>query len=274
MDLYSVQLAITHETLEEISAALFELGTAGILEEEPCRWRAYFEDRESIASIVDQWPEYVLGEREEPPVQLLTALHEDSEPIYIGSRFVVTAAAASPVPERLHIVVDSVTAFGTGRHESTQLVMELLESIVRTNTVIFDVGCGSGILSEAARLLAPVRVVACDIDENAVRAVQSRFTLPVFLGSVDALPSASADLIFANISQKAVDALAPEIRRVLKPQGQVVIGGFTSDNLPARYRPACQLQKGDWLCWLCSRDDILAKQPARGQVLTHPLQWW
>ncbi len=272
--MYSVLLAVTNESSEEILGTLFDLGTSGILEEEANRWRAYFEDRHGLTSVVNRWPEILLETREEQPVQFLPVLPEDDEPVYVGSRFVITTAAVSAVPERLHIVVDSVTAFGTGRHESTQMVMELLETVVRASDVIYDVGCGSGILAEAARLLAPVHVVACDIDENAIRAVRSQFEFPVFLGSADALPTASADLVFANISKKAVDALAPEIKRVLKPHGQVIIGGFIRDNLPSRYRPGRELDKGDWLCWLCPRDNILVEQPAAGEVLAHPLQWW
>jgi ribosomal protein L11 methyltransferase len=154
------------------------------------------------------------------------------------------------------------------------MVLELLETLVKNGDVIVDVGCGSGILSEASRLLAPVRVIACDIDLSAISAVRSQFNFPVFLGSVDALPNESADLVLANISKKAVDALAPEIKRILKPSGHVVVGGFIRDSVPAHYQPERELQKGDWLCWLCTRGGILTDAQMAGHVLEHPLHWW
>lgn len=248
--------------------------TTGILEEKDGQWRAFFASLETLEELRQKWPGVVLEAREEDS-GWVTPVAAIDEPIYVGSRFVVVNSSNRELPAgRLQIVVDSVTAFGTGRHESTQMVLEVLESLVKEGDVVLDAGCGSGILSEACRLLAAVRVIACDIDAIAVRAVQERFDFPLFLGSADALANESVDLVLANISRKAVDALAPEIKRILKPSGHVVVGGFIRDSVPSCYHPWREFQKGDWLCWLCTRDGILTDVQTAGHVLEHPLHWW
>ncbi|MCK7519693.1 MAG: 50S ribosomal protein L11 methyltransferase [Ignavibacteriales bacterium] len=78
---------------------------------------------------------------------------------------ILPAWMESPDPERIAIKIDPGMAFGTGTHPTTQLCLELMESVFDTQTVdggpltesvhrppstVIDVGCGSGILSIAA----------------------------------------------------------------------------------------------------------------------------
>lgn len=69
------------------------------------------------------------------------------------------------------IFIDPGMAFGTGKHETTALCIRELEKYVKPNMNVFDVGCGSAILSIAARKLGAGKMLLTDIDPEAVSVV-------------------------------------------------------------------------------------------------------
>jgi ribosomal protein L11 methyltransferase len=121
-------------------------------------------------------------------------------------------------------------AFGTGAHESTQLCLEALERELRPDMIVLDIGTGSGILAEAAGLLGAKLVIACDIDPIAVQLARQPLS---FIGTANAIRTASADLLVANISPEAIIALAPELMRVLHKGGMAILSGFELADVPA-----------------------------------------
>lgn len=73
--------------------------------------------------------------------------------------------------DKLLIEIDPGTAFGTGQHETTQLCIRQLKKYVTPDTVLLDVGTGSGILGITALKLGAKSVFGTDLDENAITAV-------------------------------------------------------------------------------------------------------
>lgn len=73
--------------------------------------------------------------------------------------------------DKLLVEIDPGTAFGTGQHETTQLCIRQLEKYVTPETVLLDVGTGSGILGITALKLGAKEVFGTDLDENAIAAV-------------------------------------------------------------------------------------------------------
>ena len=93
------------------------------------------------------------------------------KPIKIGERIVIVPAweKYSASPEEIVVRMDPGMAFGTGTHETTRLVIKLLEKYVKNGVRVADVGCGSGILAICASKLGAGECKAYDIDPVAVK---------------------------------------------------------------------------------------------------------
>ena len=76
------------------------------------------------------------------------------------------------VPENMQgkmvVQIDPGTAFGTGSHETTQLVIKQMEKHITKDTMLLDVGTGSGILSVIGLMLGAKYVLGTDLDPNAI----------------------------------------------------------------------------------------------------------
>jgi ribosomal protein L11 methyltransferase len=115
--------------------------------------------------------------------------------------------------------------FGAGDHETTRGCLELLESTPLANKSVFDLGCGTGILAEAALRLGAARVVACDLDWDAAVMTHNR-QVPTFQGPSSALPDQAFDVLLANIPGLAHLDLIPEYQRLLRPRGHLILSGY------------------------------------------------
>ena len=145
------------------------------------------------------------------------------------------------VPSRLEIEsasyvknvirIDPGQAFGSGTHESTQMVVTAMEQCRVKVERVLDLGTGSGILSIAASRLGWRSVLACDLDPDAVNVAMDNFRknlVPVnlFLGSVDCISSSSVGLLLANLSLNEIRSLLPGIQRILKSNGKAILSGI------------------------------------------------
>jgi len=243
--------------------------------EEECGLRAFFDDSVERASVCTKFQVAASATRNEPPFDPKSFPPLECDPVLIGDRFSVAPSWANErAPDgRFRLTIDATSAFGSGRHESTQLCMEALEKHLHPGSVVVDIGCGSGILSAAAHLLGAAAVFSCDIHSESVRTAKTLIETPLFVGSADAVKTGVAGLVLANISAKILDVLAPDLRRIAKPAALLVLAGFLSDNPPKHFRPSEISKKGDWECWISKREDVEVAQAYREPV-AHSEQWW
>ena len=142
----------------------------------------------------------------------------------------------------LHI--DPGTAFGTGMHETTQLCIRQLKKYVTPDTVLLDVGTGSGILGILALMFGAQRVVGTDLDICAVEAVlenlESNHIDPekfeMMIGNIitekeiqDRVGYGCYDIVVANILADVLVALSPVIVNQMKPGGIYITSGIIDD---------------------------------------------
>jgi len=188
-------------------------------------------------------------------------------PLAAGERIMI-CPTWTPVPPdcggRKVLHIDPGMAFGTGGHDTTRLVLSMMEQYVSVGDNILDIGCGSGILSIAALLLGGEQVLGIDIDPVAVRTAQENGLLndmspPWYnmrLGDLAADVAGQYAVVTANIVADAIIALSPEVSRFLAPDGVYIVSGIIDtreqDVLDAvaavGFRVRERMEQGGWVC--------------------------
>ncbi len=138
-------------------------------------------------------------------------------------------------PGDVVIKMDPGMAFGTGTHETTRLVIELLERYTTEGCRMLDVGCGSGILAICASKLGAGICRAYDIDPVAVRVAnenieasgQTNITCAQsdLLRHVD-LSDGQYDVITANIVSDIIIRMAPDVAAYMKDDATLLASGI------------------------------------------------
>lgn len=134
------------------------------------------------------------------------------------------------------IRLDPGLAFGTGTHPTTILSLQALETYIRGNETILDVGTGSGVLSIASKALGAEHVYAYDLDDVAVKAAVENIELNEYAKDIivkanDLLKGVTieADIVVANILAEIIVPLIPEAFDALKPGGLFLTSGIIED---------------------------------------------
>jgi ribosomal protein L11 methyltransferase len=156
-------------------------------------------------------------------------------PIQVTERIMITPTwhAVSPTPGQIVLTIDPKMSFGTGYHESTRLVLRLMDGAVRPGTTLLDVGTGTGVLAIAGVKLGASSAVAVDVDdwsydnalENAgLNGVADR--VRVIHGDISAAPANLFDMIVANIQRNIIEPILEEMLSRLAPNGLIILSGL------------------------------------------------
>lgn len=165
----------------------------------------------------------------------------------------------------LTIEIDAHLAFGTGTHETTQMVCATLLEEPLKDKKLLDAGCGTGILSIVALKLGAKNVTAYDIDEwssdntkhNAI-INQVDEQLNVLCGDASLLDSITErfDYVVANINRNILLQDMPRFRQVMSPKGTLILSGFYIEDIPLLEAKGKELgltlvnqrENNDWAC--------------------------
>ena len=156
-------------------------------------------------------------------------------------------------------------AFGTGTHETTFLALEMINEYSKNNNIsskmVADIGCGSGILSLFCYKLGTRNITSVDIDNDAVNctldnAKYNNIKLNnVFLGSADSLSNFQYDLVIANIETDVLINILPNLKKILKENGHLILSGILREKEDSMNESIKQnnlkildrKQKNDWI---------------------------
>ena len=143
--------------------------------------------------------------------------------------------------DKMILHIDPGTAFGTGMHETTQLVIRQLKKFVTKDTQMLDVGTGSGILGIVALKLGAAHVVGTDLDPCAIPAVADNKeandikdeTFDMLIGNIiddkevqDTVGYEKYDIITANILADVLIPLTPVIVHQMKKGAYYITSGI------------------------------------------------
>ncbi len=238
----------TSEAIDTVIGELFEAGCLGIATvDDTSRQRVYFPRGTDLVALsgklAREFSDFRVGPIEMIPEQDWVALsRKDMSGYALGERFFVCPSWELPPREaefgRIVLRVDPQQAFGTGRHDTTRLCVELLERCAGPEIGAIDVGSGTGILAMAAAALGCRPVVAIEIDptaaactrENARRNRLDTRMEVLNAGLADVRPAA-AGLLVANLHRPLLDHEMPRLASWLEPQGYMILSGVTVEDI-------------------------------------------
>lgn len=136
-------------------------------------------------------------------------------------------------PGQLVITIDPKMSFGTGEHETTKLVLNLLDKYINEGMRVLDVGSGTGVLSIAASMLGAKQVLGIDNDEwcleNGLENVGLNNVgdkVNIKLTEINGVEEGPFDLILANINKHILIDIADKIYELTKNSGDVILSGL------------------------------------------------
>ena len=180
---------------------------------------------------------------------------DNFHPMQMGERlWICPSWTTPPQPEAVNIILDPGLAFGTGTHPTTAMCLGSLDRYVTPGMQVIDFGCGTGILAIAALKLGAQHALAVDNDPQAIVAttqnaernqVASEHLTVAVPEDVSWAPfEGSADIVVANILAGPLEALAPQLKRLVKPEGRLILAGLLTDQAEAlidAYAPEIEL---------------------------------
>ncbi len=194
------------------------------------------------------------------------------DPIDIDGRLlIVDANHPQPLPStsKRIIQIGARLAFGTGTHETTQMIIDTLlgtgdDEYPLQGCRVLDCGCGTGILGIAASILGAKDVVGYDIDEWSVNNTRHNAeingveNLKALLGDASVMSSIDGqfDIVLANINRNILLHDMKAMRDKMADRALLVLSGFYEDDVPLLVDRAASLglslkakkEKGLWRC--------------------------
>ncbi|HNW89250.1 MAG TPA: 50S ribosomal protein L11 methyltransferase [Bacteroidales bacterium] len=173
------------------------------------------------------------------PDQNWNALWESNfEAVQIGNECYIRAPFHPVLPGiRYEIIIEPKMSFGTGHHETThQMVQLLLEQDVPGKEVL-DMGCGTAVLAILAKKMGALKVLAIDNEEwaynNSMENIERNQTpeIEVLLGDAATIGDRQFDLILANINRNVLLSDIPCYASALRKGGTLMLSGFYEADL-------------------------------------------
>ena len=195
---------------------------------------AYIEGGVSLIRLVAEVPELNIK-------KILTSEWTDQKfpSIEIGKNFIISSDFSDDKKDNSKIIINinPGLGFGTGHHPTTKMMLEQIEKLDFSDKIVLDFGCGSGILSIAAKKMNSKKIIAIDIDEYAIKSSKENISrsklenIDLRVGSIEALSEdLKFDYIFANISSSIIQNFAEVLKNKLSNNGLIICSGILLKN--------------------------------------------
>ncbi len=188
---------------------------------------------------------------------------QNFDPVFIDDQVVIKAPFHQDVANApLTILIEPKMSFGTGHHETTELMIRNLMTLNPDQKSVADIGSGTGVLAIAALKLGAKFVDACDVDEwsssntEENKQLNNVTDLKVFLGDVTQIISLNKtyDITLANINKNILLNDMNAFSDITRADGHLILSGFyetdTGDLLAraseAGFKEVSTISKNNW----------------------------
>lgn len=188
----------------------------------------------------------------------------DYAPVLVDDFCAVRATFHAPITTVKHeIVVTPKMSFGTGHHATTYMMMKQMKNLTFEAKVVFDYGCGTGVLAILAQKLGAKELDAIDIDkwayENTLENIEinnCKAMINIYCGEITVAPTKMYDVVLANINRNVILNTMDQIAIRLKQGGYLLTSGFLEADIElvvdkaAKYYMSLEhkLERERWCC--------------------------
>lgn len=181
----------------------------------------------------------------------------------VGDFFIRPTWSQETVPKnKILLEIDPKMSFGTGYHETTRLILNLLPDVITDNDFVIDAGTGTGILSIAVIKLGARYAFAFDIDEWSISNTKENILLNEVAENIDIEKGSSevisvenkADVVLANIERNTILKIFSDLDTSLKKGGTLVLSGLLEKDkssilsvLEDKYQIVDIPQENEWI---------------------------
>lgn len=232
---------------DDIASSLMEMGASGAHIESDRSLRAFVRGSEvELQAFLDEIKKLELTITSVEKVveqNWLANCAEVWEELSVGKLKVVPAFETGNLPASdslTEIVIRPGMGFGTGHHATTKTVIELLQDASFDNlnvSTALDIGTGSGILAVAIAKLFKCNTLGIDNDIDALANAKENVELNKLSDKIKlsdaglSTLTSSYNLIAANIYAEVLCQMEPDIKRLLAPNGRLILSGIMSSKL-------------------------------------------
>lgn len=215
----------------------------------PLHWRVFFPSdqirRDAETAMARDFPELSVAREDVPDEDWAARSQRELTAIEAGNFIVAPpwdVPTASPAGRHV-IIIEPSRGFGTGHHQSTRLCLRALSNVPVTSLDVIDLGTGSGVLAMAAALQGAHRVLAIDVDPDAIESAQQSHALNPQIGGIEwaigdfrdrgwAYAGRRWDVVLANLTGGMLQSSAERIRELMAPGSTLIVSGFDRDERP------------------------------------------
>ena len=155
----------------------------------------------------------------------------------INSSCTVRAPFHEKSNKQFDIIIMPEMSFGTGHHETTQLMMKYILELNISELMVCDIGCGTGILSILAEMKGAKKIDSVDISKNCCNNTLSNIKLnncdKIFVHNSNSkiLKGKLYDLILSNMTYDKLSKNFKNFSTLINEGGELIISGFFENDL-------------------------------------------
>lgn len=276
------------ELHDPLSAFFFDLGATGVVLEDfgSQTLKAYLPLERSPEEIRDQIFTYlsqlslIHPHLAVPDFRLSKLKNQDWQknwrrffrPVQVTPTLLILPVWEKQPPQggEMHVIrIDPGPAFGTGQHATTKMCLQAMEFLgAERDQSLLDVGTGSGILAIYGAKLGFARIMAIDVDPEAVRWAERNIQLN---GAANAVSLSGTPvqainerfyLVCANLILGELLRLIPDLYQLVKSGGYLVISGILRDQVEQMeealhatlFTATRTLNQDEWACMVLRKD--------------------